>query len=105
MQFMGPHATDIVGYTFQADQFHPGCLTLPTGEGEKFDGWALAPGADPMTPEENLTEVALAFGIDRMDEGSFDSGDFPKVIFASQVESDDERCGACGEPLIGDGHP
>lgn len=92
-------ATDIVGYTFNADQFHPECLRLPTGKGEAFDGWALADGVW-MPVEQNLDEIAAAFGINRQDESTFDSGDFPKVIFASQVEDDDDVCGRCGAPLL-----
>ncbi len=93
------HATEIVGYTFQADRCHPECLTLPTGVGEAFDGWKLAAGVR-MTTEANLDEIALAFGIDRYDEHTYDSDEFPKVIFASQVEDDTELCGRCGEPLV-----
>jgi hypothetical protein len=92
-------ATDIVAYTFQAEQYCPEHIigALPTGEGEPFDGWALAEGAAPMSAEENLNELAAAFGIDRMDEHSFDSGDFPKVVFDSQVEGV-EWC-AAGHPI------
>jgi len=93
---------DIVGYIFCADIYCPDCIidALPTGDGQAFDGWSLGEGVR-MTTEENLTEVAAAFGIDRNDEGSFDSGDFPKVVFAEWVESSDERCGHCHESLIG----
>lgn len=94
------HATDIVGYTFNADQYCPQCVisALPTGDGEAFDGWAVAPGAPFISTEDNLAEIAEAFGIDRMDEHSFDSSEFPKVIFRSSLE-DDEHCGDCGELL------
>lgn len=97
----GYKAWDIVGYAFQADTYCPDCIIgqLPTGEGQAFDGWALAAGVN-MTTEDNLSELAAAFQIDRMDERSYDSGDFPKVIFASSVEGE-ETCGNCHEPLIG----
>lgn len=93
-------AYDIAGYTFAADIYCAGCIigALPTGPGQAFDGWALAPRVS-MTTEANLNEIATAFGIDRMDEHSFDSDAFPKVVFADQVEHDD-RCGGCGEPLL-----
>lgn len=91
------HATDIVGYTFAADNYHPECLHLPTGEGEAYDGWAPCV---PMTVEASLSGIAYAFGINRADEGSFDSADFPKVIFASMVETDEETCGGCGRALL-----
>jgi hypothetical protein len=94
-------AYDIVGYTFNADQYCPACITemLPVGEGEAYDGWRLASGVR-MTTEGNLDEIAYAFGIDRMDESSYDSSEFPKVIFASQIE-DDEYCGRCHNLLVG----
>lgn len=94
------HLTDIVGYTFDADNYCPGCImeVLPTGEGEAYDGWALAEGVS-MSVEADLREIAVAFGIDYDDLASYDSGDFPKPIFASQVE-DDEHCGNCHELLI-----
>lgn len=96
------HATDIVAYTYRADNYCPRCIidVLPTGEGEAFDGWALAAGAT-MPAEQNLAELAEAFGIDRSDERSYDSGDFPKVVFVDQVE-DCEHCGSCHEPFVGE---
>lgn len=92
----------IVGYTFRADNWCTACIMgqLPTGEGEAFDGWALAEGAAPMQPEDELNEIAAAFGIDRMDERTYDSGDFPKVIFAHQIDALTESCGGCHAPLI-----
>lgn len=89
-------ATDIVAYTFKADIYCPDCITevLPTGEGEAFDGWALAEGAPVMSTEANLNEIAFAFGIDRENEYSFDSDEFPKVVFSSQIE-EAENCGKC----------
>jgi hypothetical protein len=73
---------DIIGYTYRAENYTPeGVIrALATGPGEDFDGWALAQGADPMSVEDNLSEIAYAFGIDRQDETSFDSNYFPKVI-------------------------
>jgi hypothetical protein len=92
---------DVVGYVFRADTYCPACTVaaLPTGPGEAFDGWALAPGADPMTPEDNLREIAYAFGIDIDDEATYDSDDFPKVLFRDQASENDDRCGGCGAEL------
>ena len=97
------HAFDIVAYTFQADTFCPECIVsqLPTGDGEAFDGWGIAERyPHNVAVEANLTEIATAFGIDRMDEHTFDSGDFPKVVFSSQVE-EQEWCGSCGSEIDG----
>ena len=111
------HSTDIVGDTYKADIYCPACIVsvLPTGEGGAFDGWALAPGVR-MATEENLDEIASAFGIDRGDERTFDSGEFPKVVFRDMARGigqgdtdpnygetggDDyaDRCGKCHEVL------
>lgn len=91
---------EIVGYTFNVENLHPGCLlaSLPTGTGQKFDGWAPAPSVN-ATVEESLDELAFAFQIDRKREDTFDSAEFPKVIFAEHVQSD-EMCGRCLHPLL-----
>lgn len=96
------HATTIIGYIYRADIYCTRCIIeqLPTGDGEAFDGWALADDI-AMSTEDNLNEIAAAFGIDRWDETSFDSDEFPKVIFASMADGD-EFCGSCGELLIED---
>lgn len=90
---------DIVGYTYRASLYCGTCVVdaLPTGEGEKFDGWKVAEGVTIST-ENNLAEIAEAFGIDRMDESSFDSEDFPKVVFRDSCE-DEETCEECGAVL------
>jgi hypothetical protein len=84
----GTHGTDIVGYTFNGDEYCPGCILNMFGN-------VLDTSAEALMDRE-----AAALGIDRQDERSYDSGDFPKVIFGSDVESDEERCGGCGESLI-----
>lgn len=85
------HATQIVAYSFRAELYAPSAIldALPTGEGETYDGWAHPESVKPRTLEaieESLRELALSFGIDRDDEHSFDSDDFPKVVFASQID-------------------
>lgn len=73
----------IIGYTYQAEHWTPeaAVAALPTGEGQAFDGWAIAPGYGYVDPNVNIREIALAFGIDIDDEHSFDSDDFPKPIY------------------------
>jgi hypothetical protein len=95
-------AWDIVGYTFKADTYCPNCIidALPTGEGEAYDGWKLAAGVH-MSTEANLSEIAAAFPIDRQDERTFDSADFPKVIFSSQIEGA-EYCASCHAEIDGE---
>lgn len=96
-------AYDIVGYTYQADQYCTDCIMdqvradLP----EELHGPVDEDGGEyPWDAEWFLTQIALHTDIDRMDEHTFDSDDFPKVIFASQVE-DTEHCGNpdCEETL------
>lgn len=83
------HATDIAGYSYQADTYCPSCIVAAvTGIG--------CPCPDSDT-ENHLDGIAAGRGIDRYDERSYDSGDFPKVIFVSDLEGDD--CCACGGEL------
>lgn len=104
-------AWTIVGYAFDADIYCDGICILQalgeiTPEQEKaatyvydvtvplFDGAATVEGA--------LDVVATRRSIDRKDERSYDSGDFPKVIFASEEFPDYcPRCAQCGGVLDG----
>ena len=93
-------AWEVVGYTYRADNYCPEHIIqqLPTGEGEAFDGWKLAEGVQ-MSTEDNLNEIAAAFGIIREDESSFDSGYFPKVILSFHEGVEHEHCSICLENL------
>lgn len=108
---------DIVGYTYKADNYCHGCIrtamgmqyrTVPvTMLDEAFD---VAP-VMPYDIEAMLHVFAQLDGIDRYDERTYDSGDFPKVIFADMVHDScseengyetgqcGDQCGKCGEPL------
>ncbi|AEQ20995.1 hypothetical protein E3_0820 [Rhodococcus phage E3] len=88
-------AHDIVAYTYRTETLCPDCLI----EGLIRTGWA-APAARDLPVEEALDQIAGANAIDREDERSFDSGDFPKVVLEIQVESPEELCGSCGEPIV-----
>lgn len=87
--------TQIVAYDFEGERFCTNCIiaNLPTDEGQAFDGWALAEGAAPMTPEENLDEVAAAFGIIR----DMDQMEFPVRVHRAVLDGHQERCSDCGE--------
>lgn len=87
-------AYDIVGYTYKAETLHPSCLV------DKLirTSWA-SPAARDLPEESVLDAIAEAREINREDEYTFDSDDFPKVVFADSVQ-DDERCDACGNSLI-----
>lgn len=89
------HSTDIVGYMFKADIYCPEHIIEAMTSTEDFEGWGLAEGVE-MSVEENLNEIAAAFATDRQDESSFDSDEFPKVIFAG-MGNEDVLCSVCGE--------
>jgi hypothetical protein len=80
-------SSEIPAYTYNADTYCRGCIV------KVLDAEELMLHGD-TDPEECLDIVAEARGIDRYDERSFDSGDFPKIVFDYQLE-DGERCGAC----------
>jgi hypothetical protein len=94
---------DIVGYTFSADNYCERHIFGAMGK-------RRLPG---RSAEESLDTYAKQRGIDRQDERSYDSGNFPKVIFRDQAHdvcnlANDygpgqcgDRCGQCGEPLGG----
>lgn len=90
------HTYSIVGYIYRADNYCVGCIedavvdSLSTEEREQGWGSVYRPC---------MTEVAHEFDIDPDDEASYDSDEFPKVIFADQCE-EGERCGSCFEELM-----
>lgn len=90
------HATDIIAYTYRADHWHRDCVVRAL-----YNEGRAAPAALDMDSESVLAQIAGAEGIYYEDEHSYDSGDFPKVVFAD-VASDmlDDICGGCGEPII-----
>lgn len=79
----------IAGYTYRADVYCPACIV------EAVTSRLLI---NPSPTEHRLNDLAEQRGIDRMDEYSFDSDEFPKVIFSVQVD-DDEFCCVCGEEV------
>jgi hypothetical protein len=76
----------VVCYMYNADLYHPACMLdvmrLPQGD-----------------PEKVLSDEAIRWGINRGEEESFDSDEFPKVVFAGYL-SDENYCGLCGETLL-----
>lgn len=77
------NAATIVGYTFRAENYTPaGVIEALTFQ---FDDWVF----DASDPETALDDLATFLRIDRSDENSFHTDEFPKVIFASQVGEGD----------------
>lgn len=73
----------IVGYTYRAENWMPNAIVaqLTTNPGNVHHKSASVPNA-----EAHLDLLARIAHIDRYDESSYDSDDFPKVIFADSVE-------------------
>ncbi len=69
----------IVGYVYLAAEHTPEQLHAEYVE-RWIEGRACSPAARDMSMEDILNQRAAAEGIDRDDEYSFDSDDFPKVI-------------------------
>lgn len=89
-------SSDIAGYIYKADTYCPEHIIGAMTSTEDYEGWELAEGIE-MGVEENLDNIAAHFSINRQDENSFDSEEFPKVIFRDQA--DGSVCGYDGEPL------
>lgn len=88
-----PKAWDIVAYTYRADTYCPGCIANQvTSHNSDISflelDWAI------FDPESWLDGAAKILGIDHCNEHTFDSDDFPKVVFSSMVE-DVEYCAEC----------
>lgn len=79
----------IDAYTFRADIYCPLCII------EVYGAIPELPGDDAET---TLDQIAEYRGIDRENEYSFDSWDFPKPIYDDQIEQP-ETCGHCGADL------
>lgn len=85
-------ATDIAAYMYQAELLCPECTALTIEVDHPSPAW--------LTPEQILDRVAKVIGLDRRDERSFDSNEFPKVVFADQICSDGDICIQCGNSLL-----
>lgn len=93
----GRTSSDIVGYTYNAENLCPPCVVKATVKTKTTRDAIL--GDDPTFDVEGwLDFLAKTQRVDRQDEHSFDSGDFPKVVFNDQLEPD-EQCGRCGATL------
>lgn len=88
-------AWTIVAYTFDAEQVCRDCMRRKAA----FACEAAGINSEFVGLEDLLDRWAALEGVDRMDEHTFDSGDFPKVVFASQIE-DIEHCDGCGEEIL-----
>lgn len=81
------NSTEVVGFAFNADTFHAGCL---------INGWIaaheLSPAARAMDPAEVFEQYAEASAL--ADWERMDSATFPQPIFAGEAAV--HTCGGCG---------
>jgi rRNA maturation protein Nop10 len=87
--------TEIVGYTYRAADHCPSCIVVTLIQ----TPLPLSPAAADMGAEPLLDQLAAYLGVDRDDETSFDSGDFPKVVREEFVTIND-TCDGCGRNLV-----
>lgn len=83
---------DIAAYTYRAEILCPTCVI----EALIHDGLA-APAARDMNEERVLDQIAEANAIERYNEWSYDSDEFPKVVFEGSLQG--EHCDSCGDEL------
>lgn len=81
---------DVVGYTYKADIYCPACIIRVANYGLPCNN---------ANAERVLDVLAEGKRINRGDETTFDSDDFPKVIFRNQVENYD-TCESCAEFIV-----
>lgn len=88
----------IVAYTYRAETLCEVCTVDKLRKHLPHYG----PFAWKASAEDALDSVAKAYGIDRENESSFDSDIFPKVVFADQIDDDEDhnRCDGCGERFL-----
>jgi hypothetical protein len=80
-------------YLYRADLYCPTCTI-----GARITHQDAAPAARDMPVEDVLDQCADAMAIDRHDETSYDSSEFPKVVPRIDL-ADDDHCGACHNDL------
>jgi hypothetical protein len=87
---------EVAAYTYRADIDCPDCLIA--GMIDAGDAGDAAPAARDMPAEDVLDQCAEAAAIDRTDETSFDSSEFPKVVLLDQIREGD-TCRRCHAPF------
>ena len=93
----GVRQDDVVAYTYAAEQYTPHGMVAELARRGKLSEQEIAEGD---TPEEVLAAAAAARGIDTDDEYSFDSDDWPKVIFRDQITEGDTFVNENGDHLV-----
>lgn len=89
-------AYDIVAYTYQAQTICPTCALGAANYWLAEDGVKVP----YLVAEDALNAWATSAKIDREDEYTFDTDDFPKVVFAAQIDSQPEACNECWDAIL-----
>jgi len=84
----------VTGYTFRADNYCPTCIGREIAE---LSESGVADDLNRWQVEDALDAIAEALKVDRDNEATFDSDDFPKVILS--LDDDGITCGSCGHEL------
>lgn len=104
---------DVVGYSYNAEIICSECA-YELGKRQALAAGSSYSWGDGGTAEDALNGWANVIGLDRVDESSFDSDDFPKVILRNQAHVGcredngyapaqcSDRCGWCHEHIDGD---
>jgi hypothetical protein len=82
---------EIAAYTYQADIYCPACLI----ETMIADGIA-APATRDMPTDDVLEQCAGALAIDRHDDTTYDTSEFPNLF---STGSPDDTCTSCHQPF------
>jgi len=89
------HSWDVVGYTYKADEYCEDCIVEEVKQDflRKYPTW----GWPSESPSLDLDQLAKFVAIDRDDEHSYDTDDFPKVILSYSESGDTpDTCCKCG---------
>lgn len=82
----------VVGYVYKADVYCEKCIRRKLRV-ENF----ITEKERAHKTEDFLDLISEEMGINRLDEHSFDSNEFPKVIFASDIELEIDFCSSCSK--------
>lgn len=99
---------DIVAYTYRADLYCGRCVTNLVLRDWLTNDWLVpveildaAPGESYEDDLNWLAPFHTEVNIDREREETFDSDDFPKVVFRDQLDpANDDACAGCEEHFV-----
>lgn len=85
-----------VAYRYVAALYCPPCACDAVFVAKLFER-----PSETEDPEDYLNRCATSVGVDRDDERSFDTWTFPKPVFESELEGDDDEheCDRCRKGL------